>query len=729
MIVSPATDDLARRSSAEYDRIEDLAASQELRDQLAEQLATLASDQRDVLRRRTTSHAMQPSWTSTKSRFFARSGHLRNQGTQGEGASLTAMCGIGGCVLKSGGRPSQDRLMAMRDALVHRGPDDSGVEVVGNVGLVHTRLSIVDLSVRGHQPMRHPGGEWLLSFNGEIYNHLTLRRELDEATFVGTSDTETLLWALARWGPSVISRLTGQFAIAALDLRGGRLLLARDRFGIKPLYLAQSDDGVWFASEPAALLAAGVPAAPVETAWRAVGEGSYFDGEATLLDGITRAAPGSWTAISLQDAELSSWRWHGTADDVDAAGAARLARRSRSQLTSELESTLRGAVHGALLGDAVVGTMLSGGLDSSLITALAVEVKPDLVSFGASYAPDGGLDEGLAARRVADTLGIDLELINTTPAEWRRGFVAATVHYGFPIANASAVTVAQIAYRAQQRGVKVLLTGEGADELFGGYGELHAAALLAFLPWQQRALHRVESGLLRDPARVLRGLAARVTGRLGGLRATGDAAQLEHADATAESWIRPQEWDALGSPDTGHDPFAAAMTAYGHHSGERRALEAGLLSRLTYSLSWLLNRMDKNVMQASVEARVPFLEPEVVELVLNLPLEARVGPWTKGILRDVARRVLPWSVAHRRKIYGMDYHAAAWIEQTADPRFLADGLLRETLAIAEGEFERAVSTATSFRKLRLWSAEVWCRSVFAGNSIEEINRDLWPHGL
>jgi asparagine synthetase B (glutamine-hydrolysing) len=139
--------------------------------------------------------------------------------------------------------------------------------------------------------------------------------------------------------------------------------------------------------------------------------------------------------------------------------------------------------------------------------------------------------------------------------------------------------------------------------------------------------------------------------------------------------------------------------------------------------------MDKNVMQASVEARVPFLEPEVVELVLNLPLEARVGPWTKGILRDVARRVLPWSVAHRRKIYGMDYHAAAWIEQTADPRFLADGLLRETLAIAEGEFERAVSTATSFRKLRLWSAEVWCRSVFAGNSIEEINRDLWPHGL
>ncbi len=639
------------------------------------------------------------------------------------------MCGIGGCVLKPGAQLSRDRLLAMRDALAHRGPDDSGVEVVGNVALVHTRLSIVDLSDRGHQPMRHPGGEWLLSYNGEIYNHLTLRRELNDATFIGDSDTETLLWALAKWGPSVLSRLTGQFAIAALDLRGGRLLLARDRFGVKPLYLARGDDGVWFASEPAALLAAGVRAEPVETAWRALGEGSYFEGEATLLDGITRAAPGSWTAISVRDTELSSWRWHAPTGDVDAASAARLERRSRSQLTSELESTLRAAVHGALLGDVVVGTMLSGGLDSSLITALAVEVKPNLVAFGASYAPDGGLDEGHAARRVADRLGIDIELINVTPSDWRRGFAAATVHYGSPIFNASSVTVAQIAYRAHERGVKVLLTGEGADELFGGYDSLHAAALVAFLPWPQRLLHRGERVLLGDPSRVLRAVTRLVVQRLGGLRGTSiEAPQLEPADPTAASWIRPRDWAALTSPDTGHDAFAESMIAYAHHAGERRELEAGLLSRLSYTLSWLLNRMDKNVMQACVEARVPFLEPEVVKLVFNLPLEARVGPWTKGILRDVARQVLPWSVAHRPKIYGMAYDAAGWIEQAADPRFLADGLLRQTLTIPRGEFERVLSTAGGVQKLRLWSAEVWCRSVFAGSSIQEIERDLWRHG-
>jgi asparagine synthase (glutamine-hydrolysing) len=135
--------------------------------------------------------------------------------------------------------------------------------------------------------------------------------------------------------------------------------------------------------------------------------------------------------------------------------------------------------------------------------------------------------------------------------------------------------------------------------------------------------------------------------------------------------------------------------------------------------------MDKNVMQASVEARVPFLEPEVVKLALNLPLEVRVGPWSKGILRDVARRVLPLSVAHRPKIYGMDFGAGAWIERAADPRFLADGLLRETLRIPGDEFALAMSAADGLLKLRLWSSEVWCRSVFAGRSVVEIERELW----
>jgi asparagine synthase (glutamine-hydrolysing) len=600
--------------------------------------------------------------------------------------------------------------MAMRDALAHRGPDDWGIEIIDNVGLVHTRLSIVDLSERGHQPMRRPGGRWWLSYNGEIYNHLELRRELADAPFVGNSDTETLLCALERWGPEVLPRLTGQFAFAALDCQGGRLLLSRDRFGVKPLYLARFDGGVWFASEPAALLAAGARPDPVPSAWDDLEAGAYLGGEATLLSGITRVAQGSLTTISLNDTEITSSRWHTPAADVDRVRAASLERRRRSELTDELERTLRDAVHGALLSDAPVGTLCSGGLDSSLITALAVEAKPDLVAFGASFPADGTKDEGRAARRVAKALGIEIELVEVTPPDWRAAFVPATVHHNSPLANASAVTVSQLSQRAHRCGIKVLLTGEGADELFGGYDTLHTAALDAFFPLPQRILRTAESrvlgnpkGLL-DPRRILRVLRRLIVYPI-------------RRPPAVRSWRNQL------SPAIHH--FPESDIAYDHHDGQRRGLETALLNRLDYSLCWLLNRMDENAMQVSVETRVPFLEPELVKLAMNLPLEARVGPWSKGILRDVARRVLPLSVAHRPKIYGMDYNAASWVEAAADPDFLNDGMLRDTLRIPDEAFRESVSEREPASRLRLWSAEVWCRSVFAGHSIGQIEQALW----
>jgi asparagine synthase (glutamine-hydrolysing) len=622
------------------------------------------------------------------------------------------MCGIGGCVLEPGMRPDPARLAAMRDAFVHRGPDDSGIQIVGNVGFIHTRLSIVDLSERGHQPMAHPTAELSIAYNGEIYNHMQLRRELEAAgaQFVGDSDTETLLLALERWGKPVVKRLSGQFAFSALDMRERRVLLCRDRFGIKPLYLARFDGGVWWASEPAALIAAGMPAQPTESAWEDLSIGAYLGGEETLLKGVTRLPPGSWAEISLDSAEMTTETWHLPGDDVDPERAARLSRRSRSELVSELEDTLRTAVHGTLLADTTVGTLCSGGVDSSLITALAVEEMPEIVAFGASFAGDGRLDEGLAARRVADALKIQLEMVEVTPASWRAAFVPATVHHGVPIANASAVTVAQLADLARRCGVKVLLTGEGADELLGGYGKLHAASLAAFLPWHSRLVHAAEPMLCSDPKGALNPAIV--------LRKTREL--VREALGPAES-----TWLPVSTPGTGHDATAESLLAYAHHAGDRGRLEATLLSHLDYSLCWLLNRMDKNVMQASVEARVPFLEPEVVKLVLNLPLEARVGPWSKGILRDVARRVLPWSIAHRPKIYGMAFDARTWIEAAANPQFLTDGILRDSLRIPRDEFTNVIAEGNHVVRVRLWSAEVWCRSTLAGQSIEEIEGELW----
>ncbi len=321
---------------------------------------------------------------------------------------ILTMCGIGGCVLPRGRSVPEERLARMRDALGHRGPDDSGVVTLGNVGLVHTRLAIVDLSERGHQPMEHPGGDWWLSYNGEIYNHRALRDRLIGMSFRGTSDTETLLSALATWGPDVVPQLTGQFAFAALDLKGSRVLLCRDRFGIKPLYMARSGDAVWFASEPSALIAAGVSATPISGAWDSIMTGSYLSGDATLSSEITRVAAGACVAISLDDARISSSRWYSPSANVDRSRAAELKGRSRSRLTDQLETTLRTAVHSSLLADATVGTLCSGGIDSSLITALAVELKPDIVAFAASFKGDGDLDEKYAAQRVARALDIEI---------------------------------------------------------------------------------------------------------------------------------------------------------------------------------------------------------------------------------------------------------------------------------------------------------------------------------
>ena len=617
-------------------------------------------------------------------------------------------------MLKAGGSPPEDRLRAMRDALSHRGPDDSGIAIVENVGLVHTRLSIIDLSPRGHQPMGHPDGRWLLSYNGEIYNHLDLRRELDTTAFKGDSDTETLLHALARHGTDVIPRLTGQFAFAALDREHKRLILCRDRNGIKPLYLAHHEGAVWFASEETALLAAGLPATPIPDAWQSIRTGAYLGGPRTLLDGISRVAHGTCVTISTEDTQSREVRWHASADDVDPAHAARLGTLSRKALTNQLETTLRTVVHGSLLADATVGSLCSGGLDSSLITALATEVKPDMIAFCASLKADGVLDEGLAAQKVADTLGIQLEIVDVTPASWLGGFVAATLHHGGPLAHASAVTVAHLAGHAERHGVKVLMTGEGADELFAGYPDMHAAEVERFLPATQSLIHWAEPRLLRTPWRLLdlRRLVPRA--RNAALRLVN---RLPDPD--------PNTWPPVLQPGTFNGTEGAALAAYAHHSGERQTLEAALMNHMDLTLCFLLNRMDRNIMQCSVEARVPFLEPALVRLVMDLPLEARVGPWSKGILRDVARRLLPLSIAHRPKIYGMDFEAGLWIEQSARPEFLRDGILREVLGLSREQIEPVVDGAIDRLRLRLWSAEVWARSVFAGHSSTQIEQALW----
>ena len=633
----------------------------------------------------------------TPQAYVSLSGSARN----GDGT----VCGIGGCVVAPGDTPDRDALKRMLAALEHRGPDDRGLTISGNVGLVHARLAIVDPSPAGRQPMAGPEDRWLLTYNGEVFNHLELRDELGEVAWHGGSDTETLLVALDRWGEDAIDRCNGLFAYAALDTVRRRLLLVRDRFGVKPLYRARHQGALWFASEIGALLAAGVPRRAHRHVLAAAVSHSWVPGTTTPVAGVERVAPGTVVSVDLDTLETTERRWFAAADLVDPELGRSLAAEPRERLAARLEDALRASVHRRLMADVPLGTMCSGGLDSTLITALAAEQQSGLVAFNASLAIGSELDEGGWARRAAGELGVELETIRVTPASWQADLVRAVRHFEYPLVSSSAVAITQIAAAARRRGVKVLLTGEAADELFGGYVHRHGPLINPLLPpgdRARRAAQRIHPDRLRMAWPGVRGW----------LRDKGQA------PPPFPRWP--------GAVGLGREQLATARRAY---SGSPACtVQARLLADLARApLPQLLNRMDKSLMAGSVEARVPFLDPEVVALALNLPPRARLGPLTKGILRDVGARLLGRSLARRPKYAGMGT-GSRLIERRAQPEFLAAGHLRELLGQPNARWRQVVAGARGERTLWLWSAEIWARAVLDGQNDDAVATALWKDG-
>ena len=614
------------------------------------------------------------------------------------------MCGIAGCVLAPGHRPDPALLQKMADALAPRGPDGHGIVVWENAGLVNTRLAIVDPGATGAQPVSDPSGAWTLTYNGEIYNHQELRTELPVDGWRGHSDSETLVHALAQWGTAAIPRCNGAFAYAALDRTRRRLLLVRDRFGKKPLYVARDARGLWFASEMRALLAAGIASEPdlgvlVHGATR-----GWVNGPRTPLATVSRLEPGTVRSIDLDSLAEHDERWFTVSDLVDPEFAGELAALPRAELVERVDEQLRGAVTRRLMSDVPLGTMLSGGLDSSLITAIAHERQPAFTAFGLSLPFAASIDEGEHAQRAADDIGADFELVSVGADEFRHSIVEAVRLFEYPLHSPAVIPITLLAARARERGVKVLLTGEGADELFGGYDALQIPERRAFMPL---------------PVTVGRGALSVVRhGRRGAVNF------LRRAGVVPEP-KPPFEADAavVAARD---ERRRLAREAYAHHSGPRAVLESELLASLEVSaFGYLLNRMDKNAMGCSVETRVPFLDPGVARLAVNLPLEARTQPRPKGVLRDVGRRHLARRVAYRYKVPGMMFDSRTVIDGSASQAFLADGMLRDLLEVSPSAWADAVASATRVRPLSIWSAEIWCRLFLRRDTSEQVSAALW----
>jgi asparagine synthase (glutamine-hydrolysing) len=557
------------------------------------------------------------------------------------------MCGIFG-VASPGSRPLVDHtaaLQVMCDALRHRGPDGDGLCRTPRAAIGVTRLRVVDLDPRADQPFSHPSGV-VLACNGEIYNAPDLRRRFPGHPFRSLSDTETLLPLYLEGGAPRLADAVGMFAIAVWDERQGRLVLARDRAGEKPLFWAEHRGAIWFASEIGALLDAGVPGLPLDrTALAEYLRLGYVCQPRTLHRNIHKVPAG--TILTFDASGVSARRYW------DPAPAAPL---PRCPTAPDIERLLQDAVTRQLTADVPVGIFTSGGLDSSLLSAIAVRAfgPGRLLSFSVGFA-DPAFDERPWARRLARALGMVHHEVEVSDDEVA-GALDALAASGEPLGDPAAVPTLLLS-RAARRHVTVVLSGEGGDELFGGYptylGHRWAGAF----------------GALPRPVRSVAALAARTLAPSGGPVSPRFLVE-RFLDGAGLPWReRHERWfgTGLGSPLlAGRGAGAGSLAGWGEEAGGFAAGgdEVSAAMRLDYETALperLLVKIDRATMLASLEARAPFLDPEVTRAGLAAPGRAHVGRFgTKRLLRQVARGIVPGFILRRTK-RGLSAPVGGWL--------------------------------------------------------------------
>jgi asparagine synthase (glutamine-hydrolysing) len=588
------------------------------------------------------------------------------------------VCGIAGVAPLGGAAPSSiDQLRAMCDTLVHRGPDAEGLDVRCGVGLGMRRLAIIDLA-GGDQPLWNEDETVRLVFNGEIYNFRELRSRLEARghRFRSGSDGEVIVHLWEDEGPACLARLNGMFALALHDTRRDQLFLARDHTGIKPLYTAVTPSGhLVFGSEPKALLASGHVGRSLDL--DALGEfiaWEYVPAPRTLFREIRKLPPATYLLADLQSGALHQQEWW----DIPRADPSAHPPTRPSALADELDAALTAAVRSQLVADVPLGAFLSGGVDSSLVAAaMGREARTFSIGFD-----DPTYDELRWSEQVAAHLGMrhTTEVVRPDVAAL---FDTLMPFMDDPIGDFS-IFPTHLVSRLARRDVTVALSGDGGDELFGGY-ETYIAEERA------RLWHRVP-GLLR------RGLVEPAIARLAprpakkGLvnKAKRFVEGLEHPAALAHARWRLFMGESLRRELFTPDALGSRPTPLGHHverlfeaAGNRDQLDRMLyVDMRSYLSDNCLVKVDRMSMACSLEARVPFLDPDVVALAFRLPARLKVrGGSTKVLLKEVAARHVPRSAVYRAK-QGFSMPMKHWLGSEFRP--LVDDLLSPARLASEG---------------------------------------------
>jgi asparagine synthase (glutamine-hydrolysing) len=639
------------------------------------------------------------------------------------------MCGIAGIVSSDRLRPDdRDRVVGMRDIIAHRGPDDAGLFADEWAALGHRRLSIVDLAA-GHQPISNESDTAWIVFNGEIYNHVSVRERLESAghRYKTRSDTETILHAYEQWGDEAVDHLRGMFAFAIWDSSRRRLLLARDRLGVKPLYWALAGDRLLFGSEIKAILESGLIRAEAnEEALPELLGTRYLSGTETLFRGIHRLQPGH--TLTFENGQISIRRYWDIPAGHRSEEAARL---SKPAVVRRFRDLLEEAVRIRLMADVPLGMFLSGGLDSSAIAALMAKmIDRPLKTFSVAFK-QRAFSELDYARQVARAIKADAHEIVIDDQDFFGALPQLIWHEDEPIAHPSSIPLYFVSALARDH-VKVVLTGEGSDELLAGYGKYpralanwRAGAAYALVP--QRMRRWMATSVVPNMPGALGRYAAR---SFLGMPRTPEAMFFDNFAAIGlrrQVALLAPRFANLATAERAYGPSRAFFDAAGRRS---TTLDRLLYADMKTYLVELLMKQDQMSMAASIESRVPFLDHRLVEFAAGLPPRMKLrGFTTKWILREAVREILPSEILTRKKMgfpvpFGI-WMRGPWKELARD--VLLDVRSRQRGIIDPAAVERLISAHAAGAMDgadAIWSLlnlELWYRTHIDGEGVQAIS--------